>query len=99
MHDADLDCYSSLGFEGDLLDEIQACGLGVARCPYEDPHYKSSSAQEKLGTLLLVREEALRKFIELPKPVLIMCSSGIDRSAPVAAFILESTQGTEYADG
>jgi hypothetical protein len=34
-----------------------------------------------------VRDRALREFDELPKPVLLDCSSGIQRSAPVAAFI------------
>jgi len=32
-------------------------------------------------------ERILKEYDELPKPVLIHCSAGIDRTAPVAAFI------------
>jgi len=92
MHDADLPCYRQLGFRDEsLLDHLTDAGLQVARCPYGDPHYKKASAEEKLVSLLEVRERALIAFRKLPKPVLIMCSSGIDRSAPVAAFIVETT--------
>ncbi len=91
MHDADLACYRLLGFRnGSLLDYLSDAGFQVAACPYEDPHYKKSSPQEKRATLLKVREQALLVFRTLAKPALIMCSSGIDRSAPVAAFIVET---------
>jgi hypothetical protein len=91
MHDSDLACYRQLGFRNEnLLDHLTDAGFEIAPCPYEDPHYKSSSPQEKLATLLEVREQALIAFRKLPKPVLIMCSSGIDRSAPVVAFIVET---------
>lgn len=91
MHDADLACYRLLGFRNEnLLDHLTDAGFQVAPCPYEDPHYKKSSPQEKLATLVEVRKRALIAFRKLPKPVLIMCSSGIDRSAPVAAFIIET---------
>jgi hypothetical protein len=91
MHDADLACYRLLGFRNEsLLDHLADVGFQVASCPYQDPHYKKSSPQEKLATLHQVRKQALIAFRKLPKPVLIMCSSGIDRSAPVAAFIVET---------
>jgi hypothetical protein len=91
MHHADLACYRQLGFRNEnLLDHLADVGFHVASCPYEDPHYKRSSPQEKLVTLLEVRTQALIAFKQLSKPVLIMCSSGIDRSAPVAAFIVET---------
>ena len=91
MHDADLACYSLLGFRNEsLLDHLIDAGFHVASCPYEDPHYKKSSLLEKRTTLHKVRKQALVAFRQLPKPVLIMCSSGIDRSAPVAAFIIET---------
>jgi hypothetical protein len=91
MHDADLACYRLLGFRNEnLLDHLTEAGFQVASCPYEDPHYKKSSPREKLATLAEVRKRALIAFRQLPKPVLIMCSSGIDRSAPVAAFIVET---------
>jgi hypothetical protein len=91
MHDADIACYRLLGFRNEnLLDHFADAGFQVIPCPYEDPHYKKSSPEEKLATLLEVRKRALVAFRKLPKPVLIMCSSGIDRSAPVGAFIVES---------
>lgn len=34
-----------------------------------------------------IQKEALTAFDVLPKPILLHCSAGIDRSAPVAAFI------------
>ncbi len=91
MHDADLACYRRLGLRNEnLLDHLAEAGFQVASCPYEDPHYKKSSPQEKRATLLEVRTQALIAFRNLPKPVALMCSSGMDRSAPVAAFIIES---------
>jgi hypothetical protein len=91
MHDADLACYCLLGFRNEnLLDQLKDAGFQVSSCPYEDHHYKKSSPQEKLATLVEVRKRALIAFRTLPKPVLIMCSSGIHRSAPVAAFIVET---------
>jgi hypothetical protein len=90
-HDANLACYRLLGYRNEsLLDYLADAGLQVASCPYEDPHYKRSSPQEKLAALNEVRKHALMAFTNLPKPVLIMCSSEIDRSAPVAAFIIET---------
>lgn len=91
MHDADLACYRLLGFRNEnLLDHLTDVGFHVAACPYEDPHYKKSSPQEKLATLRRIRTQALMAFRKLTKPILIMCSSGIDRSAPVAALIVET---------
>lgn len=95
MHDADLACYRLLGFRNEnLLDHLEDAGFHVSSCPYEDPHYKKSSPEEKLLTLVEVRKRALIAFRKLPKPVLMMCSSGIDRSAPVAAFIVETESVT-----
>jgi hypothetical protein len=86
-----VDDWITLGFRNEnLLDHLKDVGFQVSSCPYEDPHYKKSSPQEKSATLVEVRKRALIAFRTLPKPVLIMCSSGIDRSAPVAAFIVET---------
>jgi len=91
MHQADLACYRLLGFRNEnLLDHLTDAGFQVVSCPYEDPHYKKSSPLEKVATLVEVRKRALIAFRKLPPPVLIMCSSGIDRSSPVAAFIVET---------
>ncbi|MFL6446338.1 MAG: hypothetical protein ACJ746_01355 [Bryobacteraceae bacterium] len=91
MHREDLACYGALRLEkNNLLDHLTKEGFEVARCPYEDPHHKKSSIKQKRKTLLSVRTHALAQFQILPRSVLILCSSGIDRSAPVAAFIVES---------
>ena len=88
MHDGDLDCYRSLELgNGNLLDYFAAQGLVVARHPYEDPAHKHTRPDIAKRTLERVREEALRSYDSLPRPVLIQCSAGQDRSAPVAAYI------------
>jgi hypothetical protein len=88
MHDRDLACYSSLNLgTSNLLEYYESVGLEVAHIPWEDPHHKKSAPEEKRKTLLKIREEALLAYDRLPKPVLLQCSAGIDRSSPVAAFI------------
>jgi len=84
MHDADLGCYNGLDLcAADLLDFLEHQAFTVARHPYKDPAHERTHPR----TLLRVREEALRSYDKLPKPVLLMCSAGRDRSAPVGAFI------------
>lgn len=88
MHDRDLNCYSLLDLGAtSLLEYYEKRGLVVAHIPWEDPHHKKSGPAEKRKMLLKVRKEALSVYQNLPKPVLIQCSAGIDRSSPVAAFI------------
>jgi hypothetical protein len=88
MHDGDTDCYRSLPLgDGDLLAYLESRGFIVARHPYEDPAHKRTAEAQARKLLLQTREEALRSFDQLPKPVLISCSAGQDRSAPVAAYI------------
>jgi hypothetical protein len=41
----------------------------------------------KRANLEEVRKEALAAYDRRPKPVLRQCSAGIDRSAPVAAYV------------
>ena len=61
--------------------------FNVRHLPWEDPaHSKTPPAlieRKKRET----RQSALEAFNELPKPVLLHCSAGIQRSAPVAAYI------------
>ena len=88
MHDRDLRCYLSLNLDADNLIEFYGQqGFQVRHVPWEDPHHKKSSPEEKRKTLLRVRQEALKAYDDLPRPVLVQCSAGIDRSSPVAAFI------------
>src|SRR5882724_2328607 len=91
MHDRDLRCYTSLDLNAaDLLQFYSQEGLVVSHTAWEDPHHKKSSPSEKRKTYLRVREMSLAEYDILPKPTLIQCSAGIDRSSPVAAFIYVS---------
>jgi hypothetical protein len=88
MHDRDIRCYQSLDLRAaNLIEFFKQRGLQVAHIPWEDPHHKTSSPSEKRKTLLRIRQEALASYDILPKPVVVQCSAGIDRSSPVAAFI------------
>ena len=72
----------------DLLDLYKTHGFEVSAIPWEDPLYRvKDGGRSYKNQLLEVRGRALRAFDELPKPVLLHCSSGIQRSSPVAAFI------------
>jgi hypothetical protein len=87
-HDGDSACYRSLPLgDGDLLNYLSAQGLQIARHPYEDPRHKRSPKDEARETLKRIRSGALKSYDQLPQPVLIQCSAGEDRSAPVAAYI------------
>lgn len=88
MHDRDLACYASLNLgTTSLLHHYESLGLQVAHIPWEDPHHKKSTPAQKRETLMRVRKDALSAYERLPKPALLQCSAGIDRSSPVAAFI------------
>jgi hypothetical protein len=88
MHDRDLNCYSELDLGATDINEFyELQGFKVQRIPWEDPHHSKTDPQTKRRKLEECRVEALKAFDLLPKPVLLQCSSGIDRSAPVAAWI------------
>ena len=88
MHDRDLACYASLNLgTTSLLHHYESLGLQVAHIPWEDPHHKKSTPAQKRETLMRVRKDTLSAYERLPKPALLQCSGGIDRSSPVAAFI------------
>lgn len=88
MHDRDRRCYSELDLgASDINEFFETQGFTVARIPWEDPHHSKADATTKRKSLERCRSEALRAFDVLPKPILLQCSSGIDRSAPVAAYI------------
>ena len=88
MHDRDRRCYSELNLEAaDINDFFEKQGFTVARIPWEDPRHSKADVTTKRKSLERCRAEALKAFDSFPKPVLLQCSSGIDRSAPVAAYI------------
>jgi len=88
MHHRDRHCYSELDLGASGINEFyEQQGFKVARIPWEDPHHSKADPGTKQKKLEQCRIEALKAFDMLPKPVLLQCSSGIDRSAPVAAYI------------
>jgi hypothetical protein len=89
MHPKELRHYEAVDLGAtDLIAFYEKEGFRVCHIPWEDPAHRLPSQrlsfQEELAR---VRVESLTAFDKLPKPVLLHCSAGIDRSAPVAAFI------------
>jgi len=88
MSEEELSLYSSLDLDAaNLLNFYEHQGFVVANTPWKDPAHV-----RKDPIALRVKEQevcvqALRQFDTLPKPVLLHCSAGIDRSSPVAAYI------------
>src|ERR1700692_1240162 len=72
----------------------KAQGFVVARHPYEDPAHKHTPAPQAKRLLHHIRGDVLRSFDLLPKPVVITCSAGQDRSAPVAAYLYARRHGS-----
>jgi hypothetical protein len=88
MHDRDLACYRAVDWGGrNLMDFLSSEEFRVCHLPWEDPHHKRTEAAKKRAKLEQVRRDALAAYDQLPKPALLLCSAGVDRSAPVAAFI------------
>lgn len=62
-----------------LLGYYESQGLNVRHIPATD--YQRPSQE--------LMEEVLLAYDGLPKPVLLHCSAAIDRTTPVAAFIIQ----------
>ena len=78
---------SSVGASG-LIELYEKEGLIVRHIPWEDPaHPDVSVGLSYKQQISQCRAAALAAYDSNPKPVLIHCSSGIQRSSPVAAFI------------
>lgn len=93
MHPKELRYYDALGLDPDgLLGFYERNGILVRHLPWADPaHAKSAEERSRLlRQVEQIKVEALASFKELLKPVLVQCSAGIDRTAPVAAYILSS---------
>ena len=67
--------------ENGLLGYYKSQGLEVHHFPMTDYQRPQEEDMQKV----------LKTFGELPKPVLLHCSAGFDRTAPVAAFIVQQT--------
>jgi hypothetical protein len=81
-------CYAELDLAAsDVNAFYENQGFAVERIPWEDPHHSKADSETKRRNLERCRAQAVGAFDSLLKPVLLQCSSGIDRSAPVAAYV------------
>ncbi len=88
MHDTELEFYRALDLNASTLVEFyRARGFSVAHIPWEDPAHSKSNAVTITRKRNQVRRDALQAYDSLQKPVLLHCSAGEQRSAPVAAYI------------
>lgn len=91
MHNRDLRCYREIDLGGrNLIAFLEHEGFRMCHLPWEDPAHSKTDPGVKRAKLEQVRRDALAAYDRLPKPVLLQCSAGIDRSAPVAAYIWQS---------
>lgn len=67
--------------DGDLLGIYRAAGFEVRHIPATD-HRRPPLTEEQLAAVL-------QAYRELPKPALIHCSAGIDRTGAAVAHILD----------
>ena len=89
MHSKELQHYARLDLgAANLLALYEKVGLSVRHIEWDDPAHRTGLKPATYAEdLARARVEALDAFDKLPKPVLLHCSAGIDRSSPVAAYI------------
>jgi hypothetical protein len=89
MHPKEVVHYAALELgASDLIAYYRAKGLQVCHKPWDDPAHRPLGEQTNFqDELKRIRSESLDCFDRMPKPVLLHCSAGIDRSSPVASFI------------
>jgi len=87
MHARELTYYEKLDLGAhSMIEFYKSQGFEVAHLPWEDPHHSSTSSDQVRTKLLAIRADALEKYDRLRKPVLIQCSAGIDRTAPLGGI-------------
>ena len=91
MHPKEIAHYSGLSLGvPDIPELYRSMGLNVCHLPWDDPAHRPVRARATFqDELLRIRAEALNCFDQLPKPILLHCSAGIDRSSPVCAYIYQ----------
>lgn len=89
MHPKEVAHYAALDLPApDLIALYSAKGLKVCHLPWDDPLHRPAGEKPLFSQeLLQIQVQALKCFNHLPKPVVLHCSAGIDRSSPVAAYI------------
>jgi len=99
MHSKELGHYSQLDLGAEnLIEFYKTSGLEVRHVEWDDPAHRPSLDRATYAReLLRIRTQALRAFDELPKPVLLHCSAGIDRSSPVAAYVFHMRTSADDA--
>ena len=91
MSDEEVALYSRLELDAaDLLEFYKKQGFVVASIPWKDPAHVRTDPRALKAKEISVSREAIRALNDLPKPILLHCSAGEDRSAPVLAFIAEN---------
>jgi hypothetical protein len=91
MHAKELRYYEDLEeMPAGLLDVYRAAGFRVSHIPWADPaHGGTDEARKQLRNRVHeIKREAYAEFLSLDRPVVLQCSAGIDRSAPVASHIV-----------
>ncbi len=89
MHPKEVAHYGELSLDApDLLAFYRKNVLQVSHRPWEDPKHRPPGEQTSFEEELAhIRGQCLEDFDRLPKPILLHCSAGIDRSSPVAAYL------------